>query len=795
MVFRPRYLIIASFALCQLVSAQSTRPTGNQLGTSAPAASRTLRLPAAAGAFAGATVTLQADTITATLTPQRKLYVADGDVTIQARDLRLSADHMSYDSQTGEAVASGHVAFDSLSEHTHIEGLRGRYNFFASTGEFDDFHGVSGLSVAGRTVTPTSNNPLIFSGKTLLRLGPNHYRLEGGELTSCALPNPKWMLTARSADIELGGNARLRSTVFRLFDVPIFYAPFLTHSTQTQGRHSGVLLPIASHSTTKGYVLGDSFYWAAARNLNLTVGANYYSARGWGDQVAIEALPTRSSALNLELNGVFDHRHQGGQELQMNGYDELRSGFRAVLNVDYLSSYLYRLEFQNNFADATNSEAISTAFVEKQTHGRDLSVSVHRYQDFLGATVSAPTATAAAADGANLSLATLPSLDWTGYGQALDRRVPVYLTWDANAGLLDRSEPGFSTGIMERFDLNPGLTVPVATPAGIFTGEVSARSTFYSERQNAGTALLATAPPQLMAGNLWRNSATADLEWRPPALARVFQTPAWLRHALGPRIEHVVEPRLAYAYTGGVSNPNEIVRFDERDILTNSSEVDYGVTNRLLSAGATPGTSRDVASWTLEQKYFFNPTFSGALVPGARNVFLTTAMLSPFSVEALPLRFSALSSVVRVSPFSRFDGEWRLDYNTHDHQVQASAFSGNFHLGKAFFSGSHYLLHPPPGLTSVGAVEAFNQMRFSGGYGNAQTPGYSLAGAVAYDARTMLLQYTTIQASRNWDCCGFSVEYRHFSLASVRIENQFLVSFTLANVATFGNLKRQNRLF
>lgn len=790
---RLRYLIITGVAACHLLSGQAALRRGNQLGTPPAAAagdrqSRQLNLPG--GLRPGDIITIQADHLQATITPTRKFYRASGAVQIDVRDLRLSADRMSYDSQTGEAIASGHVAFDSQSEQTHIEGTRATYNFLRSTGEFDDFHGVSGLRMRGRQATPLSNNPLIFSGKKLLRLGVERYRLVDGKLTSCALPNPKWMLTAGHADIELGKDARLYHAAFRLFDVPIFYAPFLTHSTTRTGRHSGLLLPVASHSNIKGYILGDSFYWAAARNLSLTFGGEYYSTRGWADHLTIESLPTRNSAFAVQLDGVFDRGlalpggarlRQGGQELHFTGDHESASGFRSVLDVDYLSSYLYRLVFKNTFADAINSEAISTAFTERQADGRDFAVVAHRYQDFLGTSPHA-----------SLSLASLPALDWSAYAQPLARRLPLYFSWDTSAGLLHRSEPGFATGIMERLDLEPRLSLPLQTPAGTLTGDLAVRSTFYSERQSVSTALSATTAPRLSTGNLWRNSATADLEWRPPALERIFSSPSgWL----GDRLEHVFEPQLGYHYTGGVADPNQIIRFDDRDILTNSRELEYGFTNRILGAGAKPGESRELISWTLLQKYFFDPGFGGALIPGARNVFLTTEMLSPFDVEALPLRFSPLSSVVRVSPFTRFDGEWRLDYDSHDHRVAASAFSGNFHFGKGFFSGSHYMLRPPPGLTVLGAAPRFNQMRLSTGYGNALAPGFSLAGSIAYDARTGRLQYTTLQATHNWDCCGFSLEYRRFSLASVRRENQFLVSFTLANVGTFGNLKRQDRLF
>src|SRR5258708_25211497 len=69
------------------------------------------------------------------------------------------------------------------------------------------------------------------------------------------------------------------------------------------------------------------------------------------------------------------------------------------------------------------------------------------------------------------------------------------------------------------------------------------------------------------------------------------------------------------------------------------------------------------------------------------------------------------------------------------------------------------------------------------------------ASSFGFDFNQGFLQYSTAQATYNWDCCGFSVEYRRFALGLVRNENQFRFAFTLANVGAFGNLKRQERLY
>jgi len=81
------------------------------------------------------------------------------------------------------------------------------------------------------------------------------------------------------------------------------------------------------------------------------------------------------------------------------------------------------------------------------------------------------------------------------------------------------------------------------------------------------------------------------------------------------------------------------------------------------------------------------------------------------------------------------------------------------------------------------------------GYGNQGKRGFSGAVTTGLDARLTQLQYGSAQVTYNWDCCGVNIEYRRFALASVRNENQFRFSFMLANIGSFGNLRRTERLF
>jgi len=88
-----------------------------------------------------------------------------------------------------------------------------------------------------------------------------------------------------------------------------------------------------------------------------------------------------------------------------------------------------------------------------------------------------------------------------------------------------------------------------------------------------------------------------------------------------------------------------------------------------------------------------------------------------------------------------------------------------------------------------------HQIRGIVGYGDLTRPGFSLSAGVSYDILQNTLLNQFVQVSYNRGCCGISVEYGRFNLATVRSENRFGFGLVLANIGTFGNLRRQERIF
>jgi LPS-assembly protein len=180
-------------------------------------------------------------------------------------------------------------------------------------------------------------------------------------------------------------------------------------------------------------------------------------------------------------------------------------------------------------------------------------------------------------------------------------------------------------------------------------------------------------------------------------------------------------------------------------------------------------------------------------------VFTSTVDLTGIAFLTEPRHLSPLVSRLRVETSARTDAEWDLDYDFQANRVNASTILANYHIGAITIGGGDAILQIPvqAAITATGLANpvSFNQFRAALGYGRPNKRGFSAAGSFGFDADGNVLQFVTAQTTYNWDCCGMTLEYRSYSVANVRNENLFRFSFTLANVGSFGSLRRQERLY
>jgi LPS-assembly protein len=750
------------------------------------------------------------------------VYKLHGNAEIDYESYILHSDEIVYDSATGQVTADSHIMLDGGPNDEHIEAAHAIYNIRDETGRFEHVAGGIGVRVRNNHLMLTSSNPFSFTGKVMEKTSPYHYILYDGTVTTCQLPQPKWEFHAHKVVVDVGGNAKIYNSNFRLHGVPVLFFPFATHPAERYPRQSGFLIPNIGQSSIKGTILGESVYLALNRSMDATIGAEYFSLRGWAPQGEFRARPSNTSFIDLNFFSVLDRGignpkvDQGGGDVRLSAAGLFGHNFRGVADVDYLSSFVFRLAFNEIFTQAVNSEVKSSAFLSNTTNGFFYNFAIQRYQNFESTT-----------PGDVITILHAPTVELSSVDHQIGHS-PFYWSYDSSLGGLSRSDPSFSTApLVARFDFAPTLSLPLALRGWSLRPAVTLRDTFYTQQ------LVPSSVPggagSATTDSINRKSLEGDVELRPPTLDRVFD-----REFLGRKWKHVVEPRITYRYVTGVNNFPDIIRFDERDILSDTNEVEYGIVNRLyakkvsppkqdcshpgmptLFIGGAPPHSlipwqkngqptdapcsqtpqvREIITWELAQKYFIDPTFGGALVPGVSNVFATTEDLTGIAFLNDFRRLSPLVSRLRISTSSHTDVEWDADYDFHLSHINTSTALLNFRAGPFTVGGGDAFLQAP-GENVETSPALFNQYRLLFGYGYPNKRGFSMATNVGVDANLKFLQYASAQTTYNWDCCGLSFEYRRFALGEVRNENQYRFTFALANIGAFGNLRRDARLF
>jgi LPS-assembly protein len=751
------------------------------------------------------------------------VYTLTGEVRIDYKGYTLTADKVSYDDETKDAEADGHVRLQGGRNNELILADHGNLNFDLETGRFENVTGSIGRqpSESKRKLVYTTANPFLFTGRVLIKEGPERYQVIQGTMTSCLLPDPDWRI--HSSLIRMNyGVARAKNSYFTLLNVPILYLPYVTHPVDSDARQSGLLLPIVGTSSTKGTIVGDSIYLVINRSMDATFGTQYFSKRGWSASGDFRYRGRGEDFVNARFTALWDrglapqYLNQGGQDIVFSGRRDfdLDEHTRAVATGEYLSSFVYREAFAESFALAVASQVTSSAFITHNDAGRSASLRFDRYQNFEGITQVGNIY-----DTPQIRILHVPSLDFDTVDQSL-HSTPVRWSFDGSAAGLSRSEPGYKTSDIGRFDLYPHLSLPMHLDGWTFRPEVGARETYYTQSQiSTGTT------PLPGNGGVNRSDLEASFELRPPALVRDFKAPA-LERLFGSDLRHTIEPELQYRFVAGVNNFSSIPRFDTTDVVSDTNEMEYSLTQRLFfrhlhpkacSSGDLPAPTNGILTvpptytecgeggdsdawitWKLAAKYFFAPYFGGAASPFRRNVLASTLDLTGVAFLNGPRNTSPLISRLKVRTSEHMDLEWDADYDFKTSRMEASNVFADYRRDSVFGSVGYSKLQAlNASFTSnlAGQVTRYSLLRLLLGYGDPTKRGLSAGVNAGYDFIQSALQYGGIQSSYNWDCCGLSVEYRRLALGSVRNENQYSFNFTLAGVGAAGNLKHSERIF
>jgi len=697
-----------------------------------------------------------------------------GHVHMESIDKKFDADMVDYNDDTGDVEAWGNIRYENFMDGTKLNCDHMTYNVNTESGIFWDVKGTSEPTIIARPGLLTTNNPFYFEGKWGERTD-GKYIIHEGFVTDCRIPKPWWRLTSVKFDILPNERAITHRAIFRVKKVPIFYFPLYYKSLKKLPRQSGFLTPNIGHSSTFGEMFGIAYYWAISRSYDALYRIQYFTSRGPAHTLEMRGKVRPGTDFSLNLYAVEDRgisvgngviQKQGGEDLSFDSHSDLGDGWTARVHLDYLSSFLFREAFSQSFHDTIFSETHSVGVVMKHWSSYTFDVAASRDEEFENANPDD-----------RIIIKKLPEVEFLSRDhQILDGPVPVWFSFNSSAGFLDRTQPTYQTReFVDRLDVYPEVTTAFHFAGFSLSASFAVRETEY------GSSIVNNV---IVGTDLLRSAREFRIDLRPPSLEKIYESPKWLG---GNKVKHVIEPRVEYHFVDGIDNFNNIIRFDDNDIMSDTNSLTLSLANRFFVKDKN-GNVSEVFSVSVAQSRYFNPTFGGAVIPGQYNVVQDSEELDGFAFLEGPRNYSPIVSVLRFQHVVGF--EWRVDYDPELHRVSNTTFNGNVRLANKYFIGiGHSEVRNNPLV-----VPPSDQLNLLLAVGNQNRKGWNAAVNAFYDLHQHILDFGTAEVTYNTDCCGISAEYRRYNFG-IRDDTQYRLSFTIANIGSFGNMRKQERIY
>jgi LPS-assembly protein len=288
--------------------------------------------------------------------------LAEGNVEMEFGTRTMRADRVRYDSTSGEADLAGKVRYKDADEE---------FAFDRITINLDSEKGI----LYNGTIRISSSNYLISSEK-IEKTGKSSFLIEKGALTTCPCdPEPDWKFEVRRARVTIDQYAIGKDITFRIRGIPVLWAPWGAFPVKMT-RQSGLLLPSFSHNSSRGYMLTVPYYQVINRWSDATVTLDAMSRRGYRPEIEYRFV------LNPESTGAvhatyFRDRVEEGNRGRFYGENVFRSGpitANGVLEVP--TDPRYYLDLVDNNALVAARFARSEGFVSARGEDSEHALSI-----------------------------------------------------------------------------------------------------------------------------------------------------------------------------------------------------------------------------------------------------------------------------------------------------------------------------------------------------------------------------------------------------------------------------------
>ena len=819
----PIFLTLAVFLLCIQTSAQQTNPVERQVANpitdtpninpvSPEQIAPPKKLKPSFGQEGGdGEIVVYSTSQTVEGEEGKRVLTYIGDVDVRYGIYRMQADKITLYEAENKMVAEGSVVFDQ-GDDQRITGARAVWNLKTKLGVFEDSTGFTNQTNDGTVI--------YFIAERVERTALDEVVVTKGKFTACEEAVPKWSFTADQARITINKKIKLKNAKFRVKDIPLVPLPYASIPIEQRDRQSGFLTPTFGFSGNKGFRLSGAYFQTLGRSADVTFRGDLYTSRGIGYGLDFRTRANSRSFFNFGFYAVKDRifgssasaetPDQGGSILYAEGVHYFSNGFTAAADVRLTSNLAFRQVFSDGIQQIISPIEVSQAFINKSWDNYELNL-LARSQ-----VISIPNV--------RIKSRNLPSVHFEKRPSILSFLSPIYFSFQASGEGVSRREevddiglyqqmtggdPVITPAIGQRLDVFPQFTLPISTKYVNFTATAGGRVTYYSNSFNDMR--------QVVGRDVIRKYGEFQFDIRPVALAKNFygKNDAF-------KFRHVIEPFISYRFVKGVNNFHKIVRLDDLDTITDTNEIEFGLTNRVYTrryAEAVTDEAQkllretsvdekkplseqpyEIFNLTVRGKYFFDETFGGALIPGRRNQLEPITAVSFYTFGGVPRRFSPLNIDATYRPQRTIFLSTRMDVGVHGDGIRAASATIGYDTSLFKFFQTFYYTRAVDLVPSLRIYANRNGKEAGTLRGSQWSPSVFVGNRDKgpYAGTSLFFDFENRRAARlsplisslytagyAYDCCSMAVQFYTFNVG-VRNENRLVFSFRLNGIGAFG---------
>ncbi|MDP2559589.1 LPS assembly protein LptD [Psychrobium sp. 1_MG-2023] len=276
--------------------------------------------------------------------PDRARYM--GNVHFYSGDTFIQADNAEYSETDNLFSATGNLHYQdetiTLTSNSLTTSLDGKH-----TELLDTKYWLNGMMVHGQ-----SDSFKVDQGRYLI--------LSNAQFTTCPDEQPDWALHAKEIKIDsTNAWAEVSRATLEVFDVPVFYFPYLTLPISDK-RSSGFLYPTIGSSKNNGAEVGVPFYWNIAPEFDMTITPRVLTERGVQLNTEFRYLVDEQQGLfNLEYlpqDSSLDDEKRYLVYWQHAG--EINENWRISSDFTHVSDDNYFNDIGSEYANKTDSQLI-----------------------------------------------------------------------------------------------------------------------------------------------------------------------------------------------------------------------------------------------------------------------------------------------------------------------------------------------------------------------------------------------------------------------------------------------------